>query len=752
MKHYGLFLITLLCISSVILAEKETMKRTDKSLTQQKMFNDLLSGKAKVSDPSLKMPKTKTYWQGWVKYFHYDIGEKVDKPNSFFINNEFYNQVVQKSQRADKDKRGYINIPTKYHFYAKVMKDGLNIITSRKHGIMKTVDTMPIDLITPVPEDARLKGGITDLGNFDEGKCIQVQTKIPAYYNKYFYSGLDSGMIEHWIVCTDDLNPKKSLMNMLVRLRILKQTSVGVKETLSRPKRKRPSLASLKNQQKDKGVERYYGPGHNLKKDGYWILLNDWSQCTLHCGGGKSYQQWMCVPPKKGGKNCVGTAIREKNCNEKPCPGVSSISGLVSTPNNKVVPPIWKMLPFSNRPQRYIKCQIKEGDILYKDWSRPMVNENDPVKIPARLVMNNSTISLYTDEAYTSSLFTFRLPLVSIKPDVKDNCCFIIRSNNKKFDICSFQKDCGTKSNPIFFNEWSRELSFFSDACSDLQRTGNGLARLPKKGDIYDDIKNGVSSKSNSQQEMIAHAQMAMMEEREKLLKDKLQAAEKKQVEGKVGKTQKTVIKALRKEMKLENLIKKEETEKFEDETRNLILKFQHEKKKKKCLDKILKSREEEDAKVREEMEVQKEIQRLKEDAVKVVNKKRTSLKKRILAIKKKLQRKNRLIEQQIQKVRGSMASELMQANKQGSWKVCKANRNDKKKMLDYCNANFIDDYAKNMNCRDPENFCYVCCENEYGNMFLKKRDQCYTICDELSKTDLNNGDWVWNDNILKKK
>ena len=68
---------------------------------------------------------------------------------------------------------------------------------------------MPIDLITPVPEDDPLKGRITDMGNFDEGKCIQVQTKIPAYYDKYFYSGLDSGVKEHWIVCTDDLNPKK---------------------------------------------------------------------------------------------------------------------------------------------------------------------------------------------------------------------------------------------------------------------------------------------------------------------------------------------------------------------------------------------------------------------------------------------------------------------------------------------------------------------------------------------------------------
>jgi len=204
--------------------------------------------------------------------------------------------------------------------------------------------------------------------------------------------------------------------------------------------------------------------------------------------------------------------------------------------------------------------------------------------------------------------------------------------------------------------------------------------------------------------------------------------------------------------VKLEDLIKKEETEKFENETKNLIAKFKHEKKKKKCLKKILKSREKEDAKVREEMEIKHEIQRLKQEALKVVKKKRKTLKKKILEIKKKMQRKNRLIEQQIQRVRGSMANELIQANKQGSWKVCKESRVNKKKMVDYCNVNFVDDYAKNMDCRDPENFCYVCCENEYGNMYLKMRDTCYNMCDNLAQKDLSGGDWVWKSDLLRKK
>jgi hypothetical protein len=57
--------------------------------------------------------------------------------------------------------------------------------------------------------------------------------------------------------------------------------------------------------------------------DGYWIVLQMWSQCTLKCGGGKSFLQRMCVPPKDGGKPCEGEAILSKDCNKQPCPGVA---------------------------------------------------------------------------------------------------------------------------------------------------------------------------------------------------------------------------------------------------------------------------------------------------------------------------------------------------------------------------------------------------------------------------------------------
>jgi hypothetical protein len=72
-------------------------------------------------------------------------------------------------------------------------------------------------------------------------------------------------------------------------------------------------------------VEEEYTVGFVQVKnmtDGYWSILQDWTQCTKKCGGGLSYMQLMCIPPKNGGKNCMGQPIRTRPCNPQPCPTV----------------------------------------------------------------------------------------------------------------------------------------------------------------------------------------------------------------------------------------------------------------------------------------------------------------------------------------------------------------------------------------------------------------------------------------------
>jgi len=101
---------------------------------------------------------------------------------------------------------------------------------------------------------------------------------------------------------------------------------------------------------------------HRGIKDGYWQLLQDWSQCSVKCGGGTSTQQWLCVPPKQGGKACLGDSIRTKPCNNQQCPSITRNSGfnLATTNFNIVLKPIITTVQLDKKQLDYINCRIKK--------------------------------------------------------------------------------------------------------------------------------------------------------------------------------------------------------------------------------------------------------------------------------------------------------------------------------------------------------------------------------------------------------
>ena len=438
----------------------------------------------------------------------------------------------------------------------------------------------------------------------------------------------------------------------------------------------------------------------------------------------------MCVPAKKGGRPCKGKAIRSKPCNSKKCPTVGHVGILGNTEGKTVLKPEYKVIPFTSRPQRYIKCQIKESDVLYKTYD----SNGKDTKMPSRIVMNNRTITLFEDENYHKQVFTFNLPQVSFFQSVKDHCCFILRSLNKEYEICGFNTNCGNKENPVFFKSWQNDFFLWQTKC---------FVSLDDKA--WDE-----KSKRDWDDKLQA-ANLDLLDEKAKLIKAKLNAFQDNKIERKIKSTQNNVMSALQKEARMEKLLANEEKEKYQTETRNLLETIKKEKVKKSCLVKALKSREKEDERKRKAKEAANQVNKLKEDAKKQVVQTRQRLRKKLDQIRKKARRRNRLLQQQLQKIRGSMAQELLNANKYGDLLICKNNRGDKQKMQKYCDNNFMDNYAKNQDCKNPDDFCYVCCENEYGNMFINQRDKCYDMCDALAKADLNNGEWFWVDEQAKK-
>jgi len=140
----------------------------------------------------------------------------------------------------------------------------------------------------------------------------------------------------------------------------------------------------------------------------------------------------------------------------------------------------------------------------------------------------------------------------------------------------------------------------------------------------------------------------------------------------------------------------------------------------------------------------EEQIQKIKEEARKEVEEKREALRKKIADIKARAARRKRIIEQDIDVIRSKMTQGLIDANKKGDENNCRNAYGDKEKIESYCNKNAYDDIYKNAECKEPLSFCYVCCDTEFGNMQIIKKDHCNAMCDDLARKDLDKGEYLW--------
>ena len=693
-----------------------------KRIDQKAVLDGFLQKLSNKKAPNeIKLPVGPVFWEGWLKYFKYTNGAKAMRPMNFFLNQMYSNQKVLRSELKKKDEFGFLHVTTPFQFYAKVINDRMNILNSREIETTRNVDTLHIGVIQHIDVNKRYDGGVTDMGHFSEGHCLQVITNGPHIPNEQFDVDKETGVRNNWIICTDSKPEKEKLLEILLNLKLLQQK----KDDAEREKNKKniTSLSSLKKaMQNGPTVDK---SGSQSILDGYWLMLSDWSQCTLKCGGGKSYQQWMCVPPKTGGKPCNGKSIREKDCNKIPCPNTGGFPGVGKVTNlHEVAKPIIKSLPFSTRPQKYIKCELKEKDVFYK------IKDSDGklVNAPSRIIMNNRTISLFRDDDYKESVFAFYLKDTAIDYHKEDECCFDLASGKKKYTICGgFGTRCGTKNDQIFVNEWMLDFDLFKNKCFNRFVHKNWKSTMIKK----------------KEQEKLNQARLGNIENRAKLIHKKLREKENLSMLSKIKKTQNLAMKALKRELNIERMLAREEQLKSEAEAKRLLELKKQEKKKEDCLDKAFKERDLQDRRLREKKEADNQIKKIKDEAIKDVEDQRRELKRKIDDIRNRANRRKRLIEQEISVIRGNMAKKLVDAQRNGDMELCKQSTISQTKIENYCNFHVITDYVRNLDCKNPDSFCYICCETEFGNMFMKNRDLCYAMCDDLMRQKIN-GKWIW--------
>jgi hypothetical protein len=461
--------------------------------------------------------------------------------------------------------------------------------------------------------------------------------------------------------------------------------------------------------------------------DGYWILLQDWTSCSLKCGGGKSYQQWMCVPPKKGGRKCLGKSIRIRPCNTQPCPSVlvNNPNGIVKkSPLDSIKPSIIVSQPFSNRPQNFMKCVIKENDVFYID---PVTDRSK--KIPSRIVLNTRSISLYTDMNFKDNVFSFNLKDTNFTPYRKDKCCFNLESGTQIFTICGgFGQKCGGgKETYSFFENWRNDFKLFKYGCYEEFKKESFLESKAKKAE--DKLKEA--------------AGLSIIEDRANLVKKKLVKKEMDVLAGKVTKTEALAMRAIKREFDIEKMITQEIQQKTMLETKLLLEKKKHEEKKRECLEQLFSAKKKESYRLRMLSFQNAQINSIKKDAEKQILIKRAKMRNKIKEILTKSLRRRKQIEGEIRKIRSVIANKLMTENRKGSSEICLKGMESKKNRLEYCKHRIVDSFIQYNECIQETTFGNICCENEFGNMHIEERDKCIAMLDKkLSKT-LDEGQWT---------
>jgi len=108
--------------------------------------------------------------------------------------------------------------------------------------------------------------------------------------------------------------------------------------------------------------------------------------------------------------------------------------------------------------------------------------------------------------------------------------------------------------------------------------------------------------------------------------------------------------------------------------------------------------------------------------------------------MKKLADKKRRAAAGAMQDMRLTMAKKAIAAVKMGDASLCKPS-NPTADKIKYCNSNFDTDPDLNRDCKDPEQYCMMCCENEIGLKYAFERAQCLKECGTMKK---NLGNWVW--------
>ena len=375
---------------------------------------------------------------------------------------------------------------------------------------------------------------------------------------------------------------------------------------------------------------------------------------------------------------------------------------------------------------KYSKCKYKEGNMAYLlPFS---YNKSSFKKTPINIVLTNKTISLYKDETHNDCIVSYSLSeLIEIKrfnkQTLSDDYCLFLNDGNHKSILCALYPSYNASQNEYSLrvnrDSWLNDILFFTKSCGEFYSKELNIEGTIRKEDInFHQIQTELDKLSLNEK---------TREEMRKILTQ----------------TQELAMKALEKEIIKEELIEKEEEErekKIEEEYKRKIDELN---KQAEIIENKLSEKKKEAKYYETKSILNQKIKKITLQVKEQIEKNRIELKERIKNKKKEIDEKTNLYHKKIDELKHKISHKLYQANKRGDAEKCNPN----KSIIEieaYCSDNINKNYSITeensikKDCIKKEKYCYICCQNEFGEFHLDERANCYSTCDdyylELSK------------------
>jgi hypothetical protein len=218
-----------------------------------------------------------------------------------------------------------------------------------------------------------------------------------------------------------------------------------------------------------------------------------------------------------------------------------------------------------------------------------------------------------------------------------------------------------------------------------------------------------------------------------------------------VTNTNQVALKAIQKELDIEQLLKKEELEKEARAEKEVQIAMEQEKRKGDYLLQAIKEKKMENQLNTQAKQIEDEVKSIKQAASQEINTKRNTFKDFIAKLKRESQNRINQVKQQMLTVKYQIAKTVTKASKKGDKNQCLNVMKNPSDIKLYCIANYDPNDINFTTCNNQEDFCRMCCQAEYGEFYDTDRLDCIEqICNNPANhiaTGTNNsgqGAWVW--------